>query len=137
MKTLQQTVEQAQSQLERLEERQFDSIDFDWEGIRFHATAKSSINGKPVIHLKAVIGSLFYTVEDGKARSRAISGIYKNNRGIDGSYKLLRSGEVHFESMTRTDDLLRGTDLMSALTLILLEAEPHLLEMRSNLKPIG
>ncbi len=131
------TLDQAHSQLERVEEAQFDKLDFEWEGIRFHAKADSDrINGDH-IHIEANLGRLFLTVENPDQRTMALERLYSTNRGIDALYKIGNQGKISFESITTTDKKLLGSELMSALTLILLESENHLRALKSHLKAVN
>lgn len=130
------TLTKAKDQLQSLDDRKFDHLDFDWEGIRFHASADASKLGGGQIHLKADLGRLYFTVEDSVQRSMAIERLYSTNRQIDGTYAIGKKGDVSFRSVTATDQHLRGANLLSAITLILLEAENHLRALRAHLKPI-
>lgn len=130
------TLTKAQDQLEALDDLKFDHLEFDWEGIRFHAAADSSHSGGGQIYLKADLGRLYFTVEDSMQRSMAIERLFDTNRQIDGRYEIGKKGDVSFKSITKTEEHLKGTNLMSALTLILLEAESHLRALRAHLKPL-
>ncbi|UTW53799.1 hypothetical protein [Kordiimonas sp. SCSIO 12610] len=131
------TLEQAQGQLEKLDDAQFDQLDFEWEGIRFHAKSEENHSNGAHIHIQANLGRLFLTVEDPNQRAMAIERLYSTNRGIDSSYSIGDQGKITFESITTTDEKLLGSELMSALTLILLESENHLRALRSHLRPIN
>lgn len=133
---LSETLNKAKTQLDSLDDVKFDHLEFDWEGIRFHAAADASKTGGGQIHLKAELGRLYFTVEDALQRSMAIERLYSTNRQIDGRYKIGKKGDVSFKSVTNTAEHLKGTHLMSALTLILLEAENHLRALRAHLKPL-
>lgn len=130
------TLSKAKDQLETLDDRKFDHLEFDWEGIRFHAAADAHKLGGGQIHLKADLGRLYFTVEDSVQRSMAIERLYSTNRQIDGKYAIGKKGDVSFRSVTKTAEHLKGTHLMSAITLILLEAENHLRALRAHLKPL-
>jgi hypothetical protein len=130
------TLEQAKGQLEKVDDTQFDQLDFEWEGIRFHAKADNDTQNGTHISIKANLGRLFLTIEDPNQRAMALERLYSTNRGIDASYSVGNQGKVSFESITTTDEKLIGADLMSALTLILLESENHLRALRSHLKPV-
>ncbi|WP_262689671.1 hypothetical protein [Kordiimonas aestuarii] len=132
---LHETLDKVQGHLDSLDDPQFDKIDFEWEGIKFHAVADSDPEGGK-IRLSAKLGQLYFTVEDAAQRTMAIERVYATNRGIDGAYKIEKNGHVSFNSVTQTDHHLAGTDLMGALTLILLESETHLRALRSHLKPV-
>ncbi|NVJ70749.1 MAG: hypothetical protein HWE08_10375 [Alphaproteobacteria bacterium] len=133
---LHESLQKVQGHLESLDEPSFDQIEFDWEGIHFHAVADEGGDGAGLIKLSATLGRLYYTVENAAERTMAIERVYSTNRGIDGAYIINRKGDVSYSSVTRTNQRLRGNDLMGALTLILLEAETHLRALRSHLKPI-
>ncbi len=130
------TLTKAKDQLESLDDLKFDHLDFDWEGIKFHASADETPSGEGQVHIKAELGRLYFTVEDALQRSMAIERLYSTNRQIDGAYAIGKKGDVSFRSITKTDKHLKGANLMSALTLILLEAENHLRALRSHLKPL-
>lgn len=134
---LDETLDRIEGHLEAVEAPAFDTLDFDWEGIHFHATSREGAAGASDIRLHGKLGRLFFTIEDPVQRASAIERVYATNRGIDGAYRIDRKGFVHFESVTTTDTVLKGNALMSALTLILLEAETHLRALRSHLKAIN
>lgn len=129
-------IEEVQGRLDTLDENAFSQIDFEWEGMRFRAVSSARSDGGD-IRLKASIGRLFYTIEDGNARAQSIEHIYNTNRTIDGAYMIKRNGDVTFESLTTTNKQLCGSDLISALTVILLECETHLRLLRSFLRPLA
>ena len=129
-------LDRVQGHLDSLDNPQFDCIDFEWEGIKFHAVADRDADGAGTIHLSAKLGQLYFTVEDAAQRTMAIERVYATNRGIDGAYRIEKNGHVSFNSVTRTDTQLAGSDLMGALTLILLESETHLRSLRAHLKPL-
>ncbi|WP_417460880.1 hypothetical protein [Kordiimonas sp.] len=133
---LHETLDKVQGHLDSLEDQYFDQIDFEWEGIRFHATADATSDKAGKIQLSAKLGRLYFTVEDAAQRTMAIERVYATNRGIDGAYRIEKNGDVSFQSVTETDQQLTGSALMSALTLILLESETHLRALRSHLKPV-
>ena len=124
----------AQNQLAALDEMAFDHLEFDWEGIKFHAATDINHSGQGHVHLKASLGRLYFTVENSAQRAMAIERLYTTNRGIDGNYAIGPKGDVSFKSITRTEGQLTGTELMCALTTIILEAENHLRALRSHLK---
>lgn len=125
----------AEQQLEGLEEQGFEQLDFEWEGIKFHA-ASTNAGSDNLITLKATLGRLYFTVEDKAQRAMALDRLFANNRAIDGAYHIGTKGDIYFESSTKTGDHLKGAKLMSALTVILLESEKHLRALRAHLKPI-
>jgi hypothetical protein len=133
---LQESIQQAQGHLDKVDEQQFDTIDFEWEGIRFFAKSENRGDNGFIVSIKAVLGRLFLTVEDPHERAQAMERLYSTNKGIDGRYRITPLGQVEFQSITSTDGQLFGAELMSALTLILLEAESHLRALRSHLRPL-
>jgi hypothetical protein len=133
---LNQHLDKAAEQLAALEEQDFDHLDFQWEGIRFQAAATRVSGGASGIQLKATLGRLYFTVEDKTQRAMALERLFTVNRTIDGTYEIGEKGDIHFKSSTRTDGLLKGTNLISALTVILLESENHLRALQSHLKPL-
>lgn len=132
---LQNSIENAEGYLEKVEEPAFRQIEFDWEGIHFQAKSLEKASGGGRIELKATLGSLYYTIENATNRAMAIERVYTTNRGIDGAYSISPKGDVSFQSITTTDQIMQGKELMSALTLILLESETHLRALHSHLKP--
>ncbi|WP_417449599.1 hypothetical protein [Kordiimonas sp.] len=131
---LHETLEKVQGHLDNLDNPQFDKIDFEWEGIKFHAYAGDDADGGK-IYLSAKLGKLYFSIEDSVQRTMAIERIYATNRGIDGAYRIEKNGTISFNSITSTDKMLTGAGLMGALTLILLESETHLRALRAHLKP--
>jgi|GEM_PF-1378807 len=125
---------EAQSHLDAIDEQSFDNLDFEWEGIHFNAAAKTNRGGSNSIELKGELGRLYFTVEDKNQRAMALERVFATNRVIDGAYNIGDKGDIQFRSTTQTDDHLAGTALISALTIILLEAEHHLRALRSHLK---
>lgn len=133
---LHESLKRVQGHLDRLEDPAFDQIEFEWEGIHFHAAADAAADGQGLIKLDAKLGRLYFTVENAAERTMAIERVYATNRGIDGAYQIDRKGDVTFRSVTITNQQLQGNDLLGALTLILLEAETHMRALRSHLKPV-
>jgi len=133
---LHESLQKVKGHLESLEEAAFDQLEFDWEGIKFHAAADTDANGGGLIKLNAKLGRLYFTVENAAERTMAIERVYSTNRGIDGAYSISKKGDVTYHSVTATSQKLKGNDLVGALTLILLESESHLRALRSHLKPI-
>lgn len=125
-------LETATNVITRAEGSDFDRIDFDFEGITLHAFSEKKEKGGH-IHLKAQLGRLFYTIEDSDRRTMAIERIKSANRGIDGAYSIDRHSTVHFQSLTGTDEYVVGDHLVKVLTLIILEAEPHLRSIKHHL----
>lgn len=132
---LEQSINQAEQHLEAIDKQQFDQVAFEWEGIRFKALTEERRDGTYIVRLQAVLGRLFYTIENAAHRALAIESLYLNNRKIDGAYSIDNKGDVHFNSLTVTDQKLHGNDLLVALTTILMQAESHLRTLRSHLKP--
>jgi len=132
---LNQKIDDAQKQLDALDQKSFDKLDFDWEGINFHAASHTKDNGSHSIQLKATLGRLYFTVEDQNQRAMALERLFANNRAIDGSYQIGKKGDIYFENRTETESHLTGTALMTALTIILLESENHLRALQAHLKP--
>ena len=128
------TLESVETHISSADEPDFDRIDFDWEDIHFKAHSEVDRNGGFQIRLSANMGRLYFNIEDTAQRAMALERIYNTNRGIDGTYRILSGGMVKFENITHTDEKILGKDLMSALTLILLESETHLRALRSHLK---
>lgn len=133
---LHESLEKVKGHLESIEDAAFDQLEFEWEGIHFHAAADETHGGGGKIRLDAKLGRLYFTVENAAERTMAIERVYSTNRGIDGAYKISKKGDVTFHSVTATNQQLKGNDLVGALTLILLESETHLRALRSHLKPI-
>ncbi|GHF27162.1 hypothetical protein GCM10017044_22760 [Kordiimonas sediminis] len=131
---LSKTIEQAHSHLELVQDSQIEELDFVWEGIKFHAVTSSAPDGTGVVRLSAKLGALYFTIEDSLQRSLAIEKVYSTNRGIDGTYSIERDGTVYFHSVTATQKKMSGKELISAMTLILLEAETHLRGLKAHLK---
>jgi len=132
---LSQKIDQANLQLGALEDKAFAGLDFDWEGIKFHVASDTDAAGSHRIQLNATLGRLYFTVEDKNQRAMALDRLFTINRTIDGLYAIGKNGDIHFKSATKTDNRLKGTQLMSALTIILLEAESHLRAIQAHLKP--
>lgn len=129
-------LEQAEQQLDSLEEQSFDHLDFEWEGIKFQAASTQNADGSNGIQLKATLGRLYFTVEDQAQRAMALERLFTTNRAIDGTYKIGKKGDIHFRNETKTETHVTGSKLMSALTVILLDSENHLRALRAHLKPI-
>jgi len=134
---LRQKLDQAAQYLDELENQQFDHLDFEWETISFQAAATTEGDGTTSIRLKAALGRLHFTVEDKYNRAMALEHLFTTNRTIDGIYEIGHKGVINFQNVTRTASLVTGSDLLSAVTVILLEAESHLRALNAHLKPIG
>lgn len=132
---LQDTIDKVNSRLKALEDRQFDQLSFDWEGIRFHAVSEGRADGSAQIRISADLGRLYFTVENASHRAVAIERLYANNRAIDGAYSVDNNGNVLFQCLTKTPHKMLGNDLLVALTTIILQTETHLLTLKSHLKP--
>ena len=132
---LHKSIQDIHGHLANIDDPPFDKIDFEWEGIHFQAKSHAEAGQHGRIQLRANLGRLYYTIEDQAQRAMAIERLYATNRGIDGAYHIDAKGNVLFESVTTTDTRMTGTDLMGALTLILLEAETHLRALRTHLAP--
>lgn len=137
MNKLQESLDKVEGHLAALDEQQFDHIAFDWEGIHFKAVSEAMRDGTSRVRLNASLGRLYFTIENAANRAMAIERLYSNNRSVDGAYSVGERGDVHFSSITTTPALLRGKDLMAALTTILLQSETHLRTLRSHLKPLN
>ncbi|WP_286831112.1 MULTISPECIES: hypothetical protein [Kordiimonas] len=133
---LHESLQKVKGHLDSLDDPAFDQLEFDWEGIKFHATADTGQDGAGIIKLDAKLGRLYFTVENAAERTMAIERVYSTNRGIDGAYKISKTGDVTYHSVTATNQKLQGNDLVGALTLILLESESHLRALRSHLKAV-
>ena len=125
----------ASGALARADQANFERLEFDFEGMSLHAESVNK-SGAGEIIVTATLGRLYFTIENANNRILAIERIRSTNRGIDGAYRIDRDGTVHFECRTATDNHVTGDKLMSALTLIVLEAEPHLRAIHSNLKQV-
>lgn len=132
---LNQKIDEANKQLDALDQKSFDRLDFEWEGIKFHAASITKNGSSHCIQLKATLGRLYFTVEDKNQRAMALERLFTSNRAIDGSYEIGKKGDIHFENLTKTESRLTGTALMAALTVILLESENHLRALQAHLKP--
>jgi len=132
---LSQKLDEAKQHLDALDEQAFDSLDFEWEGIKFQVASTVKADGTNTIQLNATLGRLYFTVEDKNQRTMALERLFTVNRTVDGEYKIGNKGDIHFTNTTKTGSHMTGNNLMSALTIILLEAENHLRALQSHLKP--
>lgn len=132
---LEHSISQAERYLASLDAAQFDSITFDWQGIRFNAKTEKQNDGTFAVRLQAILGRLYYTVENKAHRATAIDHLYRNNRKIDGAYSIAGKGDVHFNNLTTTKKKLVGGDLLIALATIMMQVESHLRPLKSLLKP--
>ncbi len=130
------TLDTAAQHLETLDDAAFSRLDFTWEDIRFSAQSEPMDHGGK-IRLRGDMGRLYFTIENAPSRFQSIELIQSANRGIDGAYAIDRKGNVQFESVTLTDVHLKGSALIEALTLILLESESHLRALRAHLRPVA
>lgn len=131
---LQESLDQVEGHLKTLDDQKFDQLSFEWEGIKFKATAEESRDGGCFVRLTANMGRLFYTIENSEYRSMAIERLYANNRSVDGAYSVDQQGNVIFRSLTSTHHKLAGKELMVALTTIVLQSETHLRSVKAHLK---
>ena len=131
---LSEKIQQAEHSIEAAEDQQFDHIHFTWENIDFKASTRAYDDNACYIDIQADLGRLFYTIENTADRTMGLERIYSTNRVIDGSYKIDRNGRVSFKNATRTQTHTKGKELLSAVTVILMEAEPHLRSIKSHLK---
>lgn len=131
---LDQSFDLAIDQFNQVEEPSFEGISFDWEGIPFKASTNEQAGGRTEIRLHADLGRLYFTAENADQRTMAIEQISTANRSIDGAYSYTKRGEVFFENLTTANGNLSGNELMSAITVILLESGNHLRLLRSLLK---
>lgn len=111
-------------------------FDFLWEGCAFTALVLPLDDGTSDILLKGAVGRLYFTIEDADKRQTGLSRLRRLNRAIDGSYRISSNGDIQFESITSAPGALIGDDLLSAVTLVVLEAEAHMKEVRDLLKPV-
>ena len=131
---LEQSIQTARDRLDSVDAARFDRLDFVWEGIQFSVSSAAPDSAGPNISLDANLGRLYFTVEDEFERGAALERIADTNRRCDGKYRISRNGKVSFSNLTATDEKLLGPELVSATTLILLEAGSHLRALRSHLK---
>lgn len=131
---LQESLDKVEDHLSKLDEQKFDKIAFEWEGISFKAVTEKIADDLNQIKLDARLGRLFYTIEDAAQRAMAIERLSSNNRSTDGAYSISKQGEVFFKSLTTSKEALLGTDLLNAVTVILLQSGSHLRSLKSHLK---
>lgn len=130
-------LEKAERHLASLDERVIEHLDFNWEGISFTASTEVSGGGKGQIELSAVLGQLFYTIEDAGQRAMALEHLFRINRDIDGIYTISPNGTIGYKSKTECESPISAQSFMEALTVILLEGEHHLRSIKAHLKPIN
>lgn len=133
---LQDSISQAELQLASIKNFQPNTMSFDWQGISFEASIQTLHNGSYTLQLHANLGRLYYTVENGSHRTTAIKHLFRSNREIDGAYSITEKGCVHFNSLTTFNEKLMGNELLTAVTTIVIQAEPHLRTLKSFLSPI-
>ncbi len=126
----------AETTLDTLEGKEISNFDFQWEGIQFHAASIESGSGHSSVTLSGKLGRLHYTVEDRQQRAMAIERLYATNRLIDGRYTISKQGDVSFKSVTKIAKAESGSELMTSITVILLQAERHLRALQSHLKTV-
>ena len=131
---LQESLAKVETHLSALDQQSVDQLSFEWEGINFKAEVQKLATGVTHIVLDAKLGRLYFTIEDAANRTMAIERLYANNRSTDGAYSLKKNGEVFFKSLTKTEKILSGQGLYSAVTIILLESSAHLRTLRAHLK---
>jgi len=131
---LQDSISQAELHLASIKNFQPDAITFDWQGISFEATTQELHDGSFTLQICATLGRLYYTVENASHRTSAIKHLFHSNREIDGAYSITEKGGVHFESLTTTNKKLTGNELLTAITTIVIHAEPHLRTLKSFLR---
>ncbi len=115
---------------------QVDTITFDWNEMHFHAISDPFGANSGMIKLTAVIGRLYFTIEDEHLRQKSIIQLQQNNRYYDGSYTLEKDGSITFDCLTATKEKVRGNELIKALTLIMLESSEHIMKLRAYLKAV-
>lgn len=115
---------------------QFDSIDFVWNGINFSASSEPFGTTGGIIKLSAVLGRLYYTVENENLRNDSVQKIQQFNRTSDANYKLESDGTVSYSSLTTSVKKVRGQDLVQTLTMILLDFTPQLKSLKSSLRHV-
>ncbi len=133
---LHEKIDEAHSNLEAATVQQFDRLHFEWEGMAFQATTHVTEDETGTIELHARLGRLYYTIENRDERMMAIERTESTSRRTDGRFAITRQGDVSFQSLTSTDEQLKGKHFASALTVILLGCEQHLRAVRAHLKEL-
>lgn len=128
------SIAKVETHLTTLDQQEFDQVAFQWHGITFNvASEESEVSGAKII-LNARLGRLFYTIENAADRAMAIERLYANNRVSDGAYSISKDGSVYFTSQTQTDTQAKGQALVTAVTVILLQAGNQLRSLQAHLK---
>lgn len=115
---------------------QFDSINFNWNAMQFSATSESFGTGAGIIKISAVLGRLFYTIENENLRNEAIKIVHQNNRFSEDEYTLEKDGTITFSSTTTIDKKARGDELIQALTMIMMDSSMQLKTLKNSLKSV-
>lgn len=135
--TLSKSIDQVIGHLEMIENQQVQRLDFNWHNIPMNAFVEQKENGN-IITLKAVLGRVYYTVENSEKRKQALTHIYSSPRVNDGgSYELKNKHEVHFQTKTSTKTKLNSEGLTQALTVILLDYQTELDSVSATLKSLN
>lgn len=115
---------------------QIDSIKFLWNGIDFSASSENFGTDGGIIKVSAVLGRLYYTIENENLRKESVGQIQQFNRSSDASYKLESDGTVTYHSLTTSGKRVRGQDFIQTLTMILLDFSPQLKNLKSSLRRV-
>lgn len=134
---LNQSIETVVNHLELIEKNQILRLDFKWKGTDIHAFVEQKGEESHII-IRAVLGKLFYTVENADNRSNLLKNYYEIKRK-DGSttYSMVKKQEIHFKSITVAPSITDEKSLVEALTYILLDHESELEALISDLKPVN
>lgn len=115
---------------------QFDSLNFEWNGINFSASSESFGTNGGIIKITAVLGRLYYTIENESLRKDSVKQIQQFNRTSDATYKLESDGTVTYQSLTTSDKKVRGQDFIQTLAMIVLDFSPQLRSLKSSLRSV-
>ena len=115
---------------------QFDSINFVWNEIDFSASSENFGTDGGIIKVSAVLGRLYYTIENENLRKESVAQIQQFNRSSDASCKLESDGTVTYHSLTTSGKKVRGQDFIQTLTMILLDFSPQLRNLKSSLRSV-
>ncbi len=115
---------------------QFDSINFIWNGIDFNASSEQFGTDGGIIKVSAVLGRLYYTIENENLRKESVKQIQQFNRTSDALYQLESDGTVTYNSLTTSNKKVRGQDFIKSLTMILLDFSPQLKGLKSSLRSV-
>lgn len=113
---------------------QFDSINFIWNGIDFTASSEQFGTDGGIVKVTAVLGRLYYTIENENLRKESVKQIQQFNRSSDAHYKLESDGTVTYHSLTTSGKKVSGQDLIQTLTMVLLDFSPQLKNLKSSLR---